>query len=96
MDAQEEAGRRERAQLEGEKAAQQAQADREREAWGREREAWRGDRAQLEGEKVELRTALSAHEEAGRRERAQHEAQLQVVRRELQERMAKVRAATEM
>ena len=49
------------ARLEGEEAAQLvrlAQADRER-------EAWRRDRAQLEGEKVALQAALGAQQEAG-------------------------------
>ena len=55
--------------------------------------------ARLEGEKVALQAALGAQEEAGRRNRAQHEAQLQVARRELrelEEHMARVRAAMEL
>ena len=53
----------------------------------------------LEGGKVALQAALGAQEEAGRRDRAQLEAQLNVARRELrelEERMARVRAATEL
>ena len=83
------------ARLEGERATQQAALTRA----DQEREAWRRDKAQLEREKVALQTALGVQEEAGRQDRAQLEAQLHVARRELrdlEERMARVRAAMEL
>ena len=91
------------ARLEGEKAALRAELGAQEQRLlaqvNQEREAWNRDRAQLEGEKVALQAALGAQEEAGRRDRAQLEAQLNVARRELrelEERMARVRAATEL